>query len=563
MIKAAAGLVALSLVALTTTSAAASERRDVYVSDNGADRVSGFRTDGSGALLTERTTVTSNDAEGMVFSADGRFLYVSDTGGQSVNAYSVAADGTLAPVLGPGGLAGGGFPYAITVTPDGKFLYAAFGGPNSFVRRYAIRADGGLTGSPQSTVIGGAAGIRGIVASPDSRSIYVVDENLDQLRAYSIAADGSLTEKPGSPIATGDSPTVAQITPDGRRIYVGNYTSDDISGYSIAASGTLTAIDGSPFPGVDGPYGGMAISPDGRRLYATGANSGQVVSYAIAGDGKLATIGTPVAAGTFATGLAITPDGKRVYSSARSSRQAYSFTVQSDGSLAANGSPLALDNPGASDFQSVAIRPNQPPTARLTTRTVGGRVTLNASTSTDSDGTVSAYTWRFGDGTSATTTAPTVTHTYASGTYLPKVTLTDDEGCSTTFVSTGLSALCNGSAVATAGAQVRAGVDRVTVKARKTQKQKRKLAVVVRAGAGEAVSIAVTGTAKVKGLRGRITLKRASATVRGGTATLRLVATNRAKGKAAVGRKGTARLIVILTDADGYTVRRTLTVRLR
>ncbi|WP_122660089.1 PKD domain-containing protein, partial [Pseudomonas viridiflava] len=55
--------------------------------------------------------------------------------------------------------------------------------------------------------------------------------------------------------------------------------------------------------------------------------------------------------------------------------------------------------------------------------------TLDAGSSSDSDGTLASYTWDFGDGTSETTTSATTTHTYdAGGSITARVTVTDNDG---------------------------------------------------------------------------------------------------------------------------------------
>lgn len=52
---------------------------------------------------------------------------------------------------------------------------------------------------------------------------------------------------------------------------------------------------------------------------------------------------------------------------------------------------------------------------------------FNGTGSSDSDGTIASYTWDFGDGNSASSTAPS--HTYAAdGTYSVKLTVTDNDG---------------------------------------------------------------------------------------------------------------------------------------
>jgi BNR repeat-containing family member/PKD domain/Concanavalin A-like lectin/glucanases superfamily len=60
-------------------------------------------------------------------------------------------------------------------------------------------------------------------------------------------------------------------------------------------------------------------------------------------------------------------------------------------------------------------------------------VTFQATGSRDPDGSIASYQWDFGDGTSGT--GPEPTHTYASGgRYFPRLTVTDDDGGSSTLV---------------------------------------------------------------------------------------------------------------------------------
>ena len=79
----------------------------------------------------------------------------------------------------------------------------------------------------------------------------------------------------------------------------------------------------------------------------------------------------------------------------------------------------------------VAAGYNQPPLAVADAEPAGGRapltVLLYGGDSSDSDGQVVAYNWRFGDGQSAT--SPVAEHVYAQeGDYVATLTVTDDEG---------------------------------------------------------------------------------------------------------------------------------------
>lgn len=74
---------------------------------------------------------------------------------------------------------------------------------------------------------------------------------------------------------------------------------------------------------------------------------------------------------------------------------------------------------------------NQVPTASFTASPLSGTapllVSFDASASSDPDGSIAAYAWTFGDGTTAT--GRTAAHTYAAaGTYAARLTVTDDDG---------------------------------------------------------------------------------------------------------------------------------------
>jgi len=81
------------------------------------------------------------------------------------------------------------------------------------------------------------------------------------------------------------------------------------------------------------------------------------------------------------------------------------------------------------------VQPNQPPVAAATAAPTSGTapldVTFDGSGSSDPDGTLVAYQWSFGDGSSAS--GASVAHTYtAQGTYTATLTVTDDRGATDT-----------------------------------------------------------------------------------------------------------------------------------
>lgn len=75
--------------------------------------------------------------------------------------------------------------------------------------------------------------------------------------------------------------------------------------------------------------------------------------------------------------------------------------------------------------------PNEAPVAAFTAECLGLVCTLDASGSTDADGTVASYAWDFGDGTTATGATARTTFT-AAGPQTVELTVTDDDGATST-----------------------------------------------------------------------------------------------------------------------------------
>jgi 6-phosphogluconolactonase (cycloisomerase 2 family) len=543
--------------------ATASADRPVYVTDESADQLLTFGTTASGSLVSPPASLPSPNAEGVVVTPDGKYVYVADSGSGGVRGYGVGAGGALTALPGfP--VDAGSSAYGLTVTADGKYLYVADNGTDT-VAGLAVGSDGSLTplpGSPYATAAGSSP--FGVAASPDSKSLYVVDSSASAVESFTIAADGSIAAKPGPPLATGSDSYYVVVTPDSKFVYIVNYNGDSISGYAAAGDGSLSPLPGSPFPGVEGGYAGMAVSADSTQLFVTSYDGGTVDALAIGPDGTLTPIDS-IAAGDQPNGLALAPDGKNLYTAAGDSQDLFAFAVAEDGTLVSNGPPADLPPAGYSDFQSVAMGASQPPVAAVTAKAGEDGVTFDASTSTDPDGTVASYAWNFGDGKTETTTVPTVTHAYEqAGGYTATVTLTDDEGCSSALIYTGQATLCNGSGVAVKSVEVDAGVLGAKVTAKGSQKQKGTLKVAVKAGAEENVELLASGSAKFKGVKGKVALKKAKGSAEAGkTKTLKLKAKKKAQGKAVVGAKGKAKVSVKLTDEAGNVVTKKVSVKLK
>ncbi len=108
-----------------------------------------------------------------------------------------------------------------------------------------------------------------------------------------------------------------------------------------------------------------------------------------------------------------------------------SHTYAAVGTYAVTLTVTDNDGTGATLTKQVAVTANQPPTAAFATTQSNLSVHGDASESADADGTIATYLWNFGDG--ASLAGKTVDHTYTqAGTYTVTLTVTDDDGASTT-----------------------------------------------------------------------------------------------------------------------------------
>jgi hypothetical protein len=152
-------------------------------------------------------------------------------------------------------------------------------------------------------------------------------------------------------------------------------------------------------------------------------------------------VGSPIPITISPDAIRVTPDGARAYL-ANDDGSIAGPTILDVGTGAVTNGAVALNK-----FTSgVAIVPDQPPRAAFTPLTaIAGRpVSFNATGSTDPDGSIARFDWSFGDGSSAPGGGAAPSHAFGLGSFQIGLTLTDNEGCSTTFVFTGQTASCNG-----------------------------------------------------------------------------------------------------------------------
>lgn len=306
-------------------------------------------------------------ASAIAVSPDGRSVYVSSYGADTVTAFGRAEHGRLrflgcvanagargctappgTPLRGPSGLAvsqGGG--EVSVVSGLSRSVTTLSRGSDGRLSFEACSADVESPGCARVGRAGTLAGATGIAVDRGGSDVYVAAVDSAAVTHLRRRADGSLAladcvsggplsgcrKTAGNVFAGADALALA---PDGRDLYVASYASNAVVRLRIGRRGRLRfagciADDGANFceklpHGTLAGAAGIAVSPDGRDLYVA-AQSGTVTRLrprprrGLAFGGCLADPGVsapgcertkqPVLAQ--ATGIAVSPNGRDLY----------------------------------------------------------------------------------------------------------------------------------------------------------------------------------------------------------------------------------------------------------
>lgn len=290
--------------------------RFVFAYNEGTSTVSAFKMDGTtGALTAASNSPFSTSSSGCCarfigVDPNSRFVYVplgnfngsSPTGAVAV--YSVdQTTGNLTQITGSPFNSGADFAFAVAVHPTGNFIYVSnFTGGNN-LQAMSVAASGALT--PIGTPVAAGPDPIQLAMDPQGRFLYVVDcgsscTQPDTVMAFSInQSTGALTAV-GSAVPTGVYPRTPLVDPTGNFLYVvdmnrNNTAGDDlVSAYTInQTTGGLTALTGSPFTvgtGSSNPYG-IAIPPQSDFAYVMDRQDTQMRTFTVGTDGKLTASG--------------------------------------------------------------------------------------------------------------------------------------------------------------------------------------------------------------------------------------------------------------------------------
>jgi PKD domain len=269
----------------------------------------------------------------------GNVLYVADRWGSKLLRYAVAPGGGLEP---RGSLSLHDSPAGIAVAPDGLSAYVIV---DEWVKRVTVGADGELL-ADSLVAVRTDDELTDVTLTPDGRYLYATSEG-SRVFQFRVGAQGLLSRvTPGAvPVARDTRLRTIAVSPDGGSVYAAGREDEDeddddedehFSGrlfqFTVGQDGGLVAKDPAGLVVPRAKLGDLALTPNGRTLYAAGGN---LHLFDIDSSGR-ATPKTPPFFDLFgAVGVAVSPNQAPVAS--------FEF------SLDPAGSTVAFDASGAAD----------------------------------------------------------------------------------------------------------------------------------------------------------------------------------------------------------------------
>ncbi len=189
----------------------------------------------------------------------------------------------------------------ITLSSDGRFMYAASSGDQALMSIQRNNSTGELTltqtvenNSPGDI---GLDGVYGLTISPDGSYLYAVGSQDDSLMVFEINdTDGSLTHleteyqgvndasDSGPAVTFMDRPLDVVVSPDGLQVFVASDFSSSLSVFNRDTSTGLLSFQESFKTGVSGISGlgganSLVVSRDGFQVYILGRADDSVVRF--------------------------------------------------------------------------------------------------------------------------------------------------------------------------------------------------------------------------------------------------------------------------------------------
>jgi 6-phosphogluconolactonase (cycloisomerase 2 family) len=142
-------------------------------------------------------------------------------------------------------------PSGIKIAPGGGLVFVALGTAGTMDFTFNQSSTSGLLTASQTAFLASGGGLadNALTVSPNGNYLYVARSGTNGgIAAYTISgSSGVLASVSGTPLAAGTQPYSVVVNSAGTDVYVANRTSGTISGYSVSSNGTLAALGQSPY----------------------------------------------------------------------------------------------------------------------------------------------------------------------------------------------------------------------------------------------------------------------------------------------------------------------------
>jgi len=307
----------------------------------------GRTTSSSTGSTTSSSTGSTTTASTTTAPVTERYLYVSNSYGGSIGAFSIdATTGRLKKIANF--LCLGGSPNGLATDKAQKFIFAAVTGaatgPSSTVLTYSIDTTSGFL-----TLMAGAQPTLGtdpqhIVLDPTGAFLLVPDDQDDTITSLSVdAKTGALKVAAKLKLPTGTGVSRLVVSPDSKFVYVTGSGLGDLTTCSFEVGTGKLAVVGKPILKNLKSVGPIAMDPKGQFVYVATADDtttppGAVYAYKRnAGTGALTALGKQVTYNkALAQSIVVDASGKNCYVACDSTDYVYAYTIGTTGALTAN-----------------------------------------------------------------------------------------------------------------------------------------------------------------------------------------------------------------------------------
>lgn len=212
-----------------------------------------------------------------------------------------------------------GYPFGVTLSPDGSKIYIADAGNNRIqifnAANNAYIGQFGTEGSGNGEFLNPID----VDFSLDGSKIYVADEANNRIQIFNATNNAYLGQFGGEGSGNGEFFFGMRVTisPDGSKIYVADVGNGRVQIFNATTNAYLGQFGSSGSGNGEFAYNyGIALSPDGSKIYIADRGNNRIQIFNAANNayiGQFGSFGSDEGEFAYPNGIALSPDGSKIY----------------------------------------------------------------------------------------------------------------------------------------------------------------------------------------------------------------------------------------------------------